>query len=137
MKSAIPPSLRLVAAFSEKFAACLVLLAGFLLASCTIKPEAREKSGGSQPVNKVAGLNNSELDASQASGIVKADEFNNQATGTEAPVNGGELVMQLRSEPNTLNVLVPDAYSMYIDNYLYDGLLRQNPETYKWEPALA
>ncbi|HLT22003.1 MAG TPA: ABC transporter substrate-binding protein [Bacteriovoracaceae bacterium] len=44
----------------------------------------------------------------------------------------------LGGEPTTLSPLSgSDAYTSAVHEYLFEGLLRNNPDTYEWEPALA
>ena len=119
--------------------ACLwVALSAGLLVSCTLRPELGEKSGSEDkssgsPVKKVSAPADIQI-----IGKVKIDEFNDRATGKAVPTNGGQLVLQLNAEPNSLNVWTSmDAYSAEVDSYIYNTLLRQDPETFQWEGSLA
>jgi len=71
-------------------------------------------------------------------GKVKADELNDLATGQEVPVQGGQVTVQFLSEPDSLNPFTDNsAVNHYINEYIFSSLLRQNPETFEWEPSLA
>ena len=74
----------------------------------------------------------------QMIGTVKVDEFNNRATDNEVPTQGGQVVIRFNAEPDSLNVWTDNsAYSGYIVGYVYNALLRRDPETYEWEGSLA
>ena len=104
-----------------------------LLSSCSLKPEADSFNSRRGEIKKIA-----DPGTIQIVGAVKKDEFNDAATGNEVPVNGGQLVIQVSAEPNSLNVFTDNsAYSSEIGSYLYNSLLRQDPETFKWEGSLA
>ncbi|MBI4465496.1 MAG: hypothetical protein HY647_12390 [Acidobacteria bacterium] len=71
-------------------------------------------------------------------GKVKIDEFNDQAIGKEAPTRAGQLVVAFAAEPQSLNTWTDNsAVTQYIAGYLYNSLLRRDPETYVWEGSLA
>ncbi|OFV99191.1 MAG: hypothetical protein A3F68_00615 [Acidobacteria bacterium RIFCSPLOWO2_12_FULL_54_10] len=77
-------------------------------------------------------------DAMQMTGLVKMDEFNDQASTKDAPVQGGQIVVAFSAEPDTLNPLTDNsAVNSYINSYIFSALLRQDPETYEWEGSLA
>ena len=112
----------------------LLLLIG-LFSSCSLKPADVSERSGSEGANihKIA----APADFSVI-GHVKIDEFNDLAKGSERPSDGGQIVVQLPAEPNSLNVFTStDAYSSQIDDYIYNTLLRRDPETYEWEGSLA
>ena len=116
---------------------CLSALCAAMLVSCSLDPQALEpvaSEPGSRSVVPVAAG-----DTGSLAGEVKADEFNDQATGNETPVQGGQIIMRFNAEPDTLNTWLStaDAYTQYISEYIHDSLLRQNKETFEWEPGLA
>jgi peptide/nickel transport system substrate-binding protein len=114
---------------------CAIVCAATLL-SCSFDPSAVEpvtESSSSTAVRPVAARGSGDL-----SGEVKADEFNDLATGNETPVQGGQVVVQFLSEPDSLNPLTDNsAVNSYITDYIFSTLLRRNPETFEWEPSLA
>ena len=117
--------------------ACGMVLFAAVTVSCSLKPSAgageveiQASSGDTRNVVRPAD--------SQIIGKLKIDEFNDQATAKETPANGGQIVVQLSSEPNSLNVIASnDGYSGEITDYLYNSLLRRDPETFQWEGSLA
>ena len=111
-----------------------VLVAALLLSGCTLKPDSRETSARPGVVRKSAAAASAE-----ATGRVKTDAFNDQATGNELPADGGQIIVRFNAEPDTLNdwLSTSDAYSQIISSYLFNSLLRQNPETFAWEPSVA
>lgn len=76
-------------------------------------------------------------DQIQLEGRVPTDKFNDQATGSESPVTGGRLVIRFSAEPDNLSFIDNSAYSSYVAGYLYNSLLRRDPETFLWEGSLA
>jgi len=122
--------------------ACVVALIPLLLAafsvSCSLPPQerssgsaARESSSASQAAANPAN--------SQIVDKIKVDAFNDQATGREVPADGGQIVVRFNAEPDTLNDWLSsgDAYSQIIASYIFNSLLRQDPETYEWGPGVA
>ncbi|MBI4459136.1 MAG: hypothetical protein HY648_03625 [Acidobacteria bacterium] len=91
---------------------------------------AREREAGAKKVAAAGEV--------QMIGKVKVDEFNDLATGQETPSKGGQLVIAFGAEPNSLNPWTDNsAYSGYINGYVFNSLLRRDPETYEWEGSLA
>ena len=119
---------------SPCLALCLALLAAVSL-SCSLEqggPGETGSAGGSG--SNVAAPGDFEM-----TGMVAVDEFNDQATGNEVPRKGGQVVIRYGAEPDSLNFLLSasGAYSQYISGYVYNSLLRQDPETFEWEGSLA
>ena len=113
---------------------CLALLAAVSF-SCTLEQDRRNETGSEGGTgSRIAAPGDFEM-----AGMVKADEFNDQATGNEVPRKGGQIVMRFNAEPGALNYYLEtgDAYTQYIASYLHNSLLRQNPETFEWEGSLA
>ena len=113
-----------------------VLCAATML-SCSLDPRSLEpvssESGTMGTVTQVAARGVGDL-----SGEVKADEYNDLATENEAPVQGGQVVVQFLSEPDSLNPFTDSsAVTQYIGEYIFSSLLRINPETFEWEGSLA
>src|SRR5687767_8297616 len=109
-----------------------------LLASCSLSPDARNSSETSGTTASSVIKSASAPTEVLKIGAVKADAFNDEATGDETPVDGGQIVVRFNAEPPTMNTwLQPDAYAQYISEYVHNYLLRLNPETYEWEPSLA
>ena len=58
--------------------------------------------------------------------------------GNDKAPKGGTFLLNLGGEPTTLNPLNSiDQYSTNVQNYILEGLLTRNDDTYDWEPALA
>ena len=113
---------------------CLALLATVSL-SCSLEQGGPNDAGsGAATGSRVAAPGDFEI-----TGKVAVDEFNDHATGNEVPRKGGQVVIRYGAEPDTLNFLLSSsgAYAQYISGYLYNSLLRQDPETYEWEGSLA
>lgn len=54
------------------------------------------------------------------------------------PVDGDWLIVHLGAEPGTLNpITATDAYSGRVNDYIYESLLRRDPETLELVPVLA
>src|SRR5579885_523826 len=119
--------------WTEKLALALLAALVVFLCGCTLKESEAESTGSHVTAASTAATQT----VSQEIGKIKIDAFNDQATGKDVPSVGGRIIAQLRAEPDSLNVLVPDAQSAQVDGYIYDSLLRQDPETFKWEPSLA
>ena len=106
--------------------------------SCSLDPKALRTAASDgdsarNSVKKVAAAGDVQM-----IGKVKVDEFNDLATGKDVPARGGQVVIHFPAEPNSLNVWTDNsAYSSYITGYLYNALLRRDPETYQWEGSLA
>ncbi|MBI2817533.1 MAG: hypothetical protein HYX72_11395 [Acidobacteria bacterium] len=115
-------------------AAAAVAIFAALLSSCTLNPETAGNGARRQDGQKKS-MNPAEF---QLIGKVKVDEFNDVPMANETPANGGQIVVRLPAEPNSLNVWTSnDAYSSEVNSYVYNALLRRDPETYKWEGSLA
>lgn len=115
---------------------CFLLLAIFFT-SCSLDPEryAPRSSEGS-PTSTIKPV--SSADGSDLSRTVKMDEFNDQATGTEIPTKGGQVVVQFLAEPDKLNSYLDNsAVANYITEYIYSSLIKKNKETFEWQPDLA
>ena len=113
---------------------CLALLAAFSF-SCTLEQGGRNEAGSEEGTgSRIAAPGDFEM-----AGMVKADEFNDQATENEVPRKGGQIVMRFNAEPDSLNMWLSGsgAYSQYITGYIYNSLLRRDPETFEWEGSLA
>jgi peptide/nickel transport system substrate-binding protein len=112
------------------------LIGACFLASCTLKPSMLESSGEHENrIKTVAAA----VDV-QTGSKSKLDAFNDQATSRDLPADGGQLVVSFNAEPDTLNDVLSNAdeYAQIIsENYVHASLLRQNPETFDYEPALA
>jgi peptide/nickel transport system substrate-binding protein len=116
-------------------AGLLVALAAGLLVSCSLQPQQfAGKSGSPQsPVKKVAAPADIQI-----IGKVKVDEFNDLATGKETPTTGGQIVVPPNAEPNSLNTYTDNSSATQeISGYIFNSLLRQDPETFQWEGSLA
>ncbi|HWP84224.1 MAG TPA: ABC transporter substrate-binding protein, partial [Terriglobia bacterium] len=112
------------------------LVLSLLLASCSLNPPEQRAARPSQ--RSSAALRNASADRFQLTGAVKADAFNDLATGREAPRDGGQLVIRVRAEPDSVNPWTDNSlYSGYVTGLIYNSLLRQNPETFEWEGSLA
>ncbi|MBI2820038.1 MAG: hypothetical protein HYX73_08670 [Acidobacteria bacterium] len=115
------------------------VLSGFLV-SCSLNPEvlgteraASKANAKTESVNK-----NPSADNFQIIGRMKVDEFNDLATGEDTPRDGGQLVLQVRAEPDSVNAWTDNSlYSSYVTGLIYNSLLRQDPETFEWEGSLA
>ncbi len=58
--------------------------------------------------------------------------------GNEKAPQGGTFLYNLGIEPTTLNPITgTDLYNQTVLNYVLDGLMTRNYETYGWDPALA
>ena len=113
---------------------CLALLAAFSF-SCTLEQGGRNEAGSEEGTgSRIAAPGDFEM-----AGMVKADEFNDQATENEVPRKSGQIVMRFNQEPDSLNMWLSGsgAYSQYITGYIYNSLLRLDPETFEWEGSLA
>src|SRR5262249_30706028 len=111
-----------------------LVLAGFLTA-CSLNPEARGTDADRAGALSATTI----LKTPELSGKVRADEFNDQATGKDIPADGGQLVVRFNAEPQTLSpwLSTADTYSSYISTEnIYDTLLWQNRETFELEPNL-
>ena len=113
------------------------VLCAATLTSCSLDPRALEpvasESGTVGAVTRVAATSGLDL-----AGEVKADEYNDLATGNETPVQGGQVVVQFLSEPDSLNPFTDSsAVNTYINDYVFSSLIRQNRETFEWEASLA
>lgn len=116
-------------------ATLLTVFLAALLVSCALQPEDVRGRSRSQEKSLQQSVVPADL---QLIGKVKVDQFNDQAPASEVPTNGGQIVIHLPAEPNSLNVWTSsDAYSAEIDDYIYNSLLRRDPETYEWEGSLA
>lgn len=119
----------------------LAALCAATLLSCSFDPKAldtadSERASAHSVVRNVAAPAPGDL---QLVGKVKADEFNDLATGKEVPAQGGQVIVRFNAEPDTLNTWLStsDAYAQYIAGYIHNSLLRQDPETYEWQGSLA
>ena len=116
----------------------LAVLGSATLLSCsldqrTLDTASSEGASAGAPVRRVGAPGDFEL-----VGKVKADEFNDLATDQEVPVQGGQIVVRLNAEPDSLNYWIAgDMYSFIITSYIHTSLLRQDPETFEWEGSLA
>ena len=74
-----------------------------------------------------------------ATGKIVADAGNPRAKGPAGqPVDGDWITVRFNSEPKVLNPITSsDAVQTYIMQYVNEGLARQNPETFEWEPHIA
>jgi peptide/nickel transport system substrate-binding protein len=60
------------------------------------------------------------------------------ASAENGPVDGGWLITHMPAEPGTLNPITStDAYASEINGYIYESLIRRDPETMKLVPELA
>jgi len=116
-----------------------LVLAAALLVSCSLHRDAREISGTSDhrdgvPVKSVAAPADIQL-----IGKVKVDEFNDQLATPAVPRTGGQIVIEADAEPNSLNTYTDNsAITQDISGaYIFNSLLRRDPETFQWEPSLA
>jgi len=75
----------------------------------------------------------------QLQGAIPADVGNPRAAKNPGEkVTGDWISIRFNSEPKTLNSIVEtSAVEQYIGTYLREGLARQNPETFAYEPHLA
>jgi len=116
----------------------VIALSSFLV-SCSLDPAtlASESAAASAPA--VSNNSGSPGDNFQLIGKVKVDEFNDQATGKEVPGDGGQIILRFNAEPDTLSwwLSTGDSYSQIVSKYIHTTLLRQNLETFEWEPGLA
>jgi peptide/nickel transport system substrate-binding protein len=114
-----------------------VLILSGSLVSCSLPPEA---AGSAASVDVATGsAGNQPTDGNlNLSGKIRADAFNDSATGKEMPRQSGQVVVGYSVEPKSLNYWLESTTASHdIDRYIYDSLLRQNPETFEWEPNLA
>jgi peptide/nickel transport system substrate-binding protein len=119
------------------FTLSALVLAG-LLTACSLSPEARGTDGSAADRAVDSAAKTGSSDQPPASGKKKPDEFNDEATGKEVPVKGGQIVVGFPVEPHSLNFWLESTTASHdIDRYIFDTLLRQNPETFEWEPNLA
>ncbi len=72
-------------------------------------------------------------------GKLPADVGNAHATAKPSqPTTGDTLTIRFNSEPKVLNSITESsAVQTYIVQYVHEGLARQNPETFEYEPHLA
>ena len=70
---------------------------------------------------------------------VKVDAFNSIAnSSSHKPVPGDQIHFRLGSEPPILSNFLDNSYiTSLINSYIFDSLLRKNPETLQYEPSLA
>lgn len=69
--------------------------------------------------------------------VVIVSLFNLSAYAQKRP-QGGTYTIAIGAEPTTLNPInSSDAYSTMVQNYIVEGLLQKNLDTWEWEPALA
>lgn len=75
----------------------------------------------------------------QLAGKVPADVGNEYAKAHPGePTTGDWVIIRFNAEPQSLNpVTETSAYQQYISSYVNEGLLRQNPETFEFEPHIA
>ena len=115
-----------------------VILLCSLLLSCSLNPADRGAEPGAAGSTSLSLKKNRADGEFQLIGKVKVDEFNDRATGKEIPRDGGQLVIQVRAEPDSVNPYTDNSlYSDYVGGLLYNSLLRQDPETFEWEGSLA
>src|SRR3989304_10464419 len=115
------------------------VLSGFLV-SCSLNPEVlgTERAASNANAKAEAVNKNPSADNFQIIGKLKVDEFNDLATGEDTPRDGGQLVVQVRAEPDSVNAWTDNSlYSSYVTGLIYNSLLRQDPETIEWEGSLA
>jgi peptide/nickel transport system substrate-binding protein len=106
-----------------------------LLSSCTLSPERSAQDSSSDLRQETSQTTPA---ASDLTGAVKVDAFNDRATGNEVPKKGGSVVLQFLSEPDSLNSFTDNsAVTQYISEYVFSSLLRRNWETFEYEPSLA
>ena len=122
-----------------KLCACLGLLlytaATFFSLACSLDHSQTHLSASSNTaaVRKVAAPGEIEM-----IGKVKVDEFNDLAAAEQTPLQGGQVIIRFNSEPDSLNSWTDNsAVNSYINGYIYNSLLRRDPETYEWEGSLA
>ncbi|MEI8380093.1 MAG: ABC transporter substrate-binding protein [Planctomycetota bacterium] len=72
-------------------------------------------------------------------GKIPADVGNKHATDKASePTSGDTLTVRFPSEPKVLNPITESsAVQTYIGVYFHEGLARQNPETFEYEPHMA
>jgi len=75
----------------------------------------------------------------QLTGALPADVGNQHAANKPSePTTGDTLTVRFNSEPKVLNSITESsAVQTYISVYVHEGLARQNPETFEYEPHLA
>lgn len=75
----------------------------------------------------------------QLIGKIPADVGNPLAEKTSQPADGDTLTIRFNSEPKVLNPIIENsAVKTYIClNQVQEGLARQNPETFEFEPSIA
>jgi peptide/nickel transport system substrate-binding protein len=114
-----------------------IAMSASLFSSCSLSPEARNasESGSASSARRTT----SAPATIPKIGEVKADVFNDEATGRETPVDGGQIVVRFNAEPDTLSwwLSTGDQYSQNVSSYVHTTLLRQNQETFEFEPGLA
>ncbi len=110
-----------------------------MASGCSWKPEAPDPAKVQDPASATRTKKVAAPGELQMVGKVKTDEFNDLATGKEIPTKGGQVVVRFNAEPQTLGtwLATADSYSQIINSYLYNSLLRQDPETFEWEGSVA
>jgi peptide/nickel transport system substrate-binding protein len=74
----------------------------------------------------------------QLKGEVPADVGNPRAKTEKEKANGDAAVVLMNSEPKTMNPITENSAVMrYMMEYVTEGLARQNPETFEFEPHMA
>ena len=113
------------------------VLSGFLV-SCSLNPEVLGAERAASNAKAEAVSMNPSVDDFQVIGKLNVDEFNDLATGEDTPRDGGQLVLQVRAEPDSVNAWTDNSlYSSYVTGLIYNSLLRQDPETFEWEGSVA
>ena len=70
--------------------------------------------------------------------VLPAQSADAPNVSTERPQDGDWLIMHLGADPPTLNLITAtDASASEINDYIYDPLIRRDPRTLEWVPALA
>ena len=114
-----------------------IVLSSFLV-SCSLDPATLASESAAASAAAVSNNSGSPGDNFQLIGKVKVDEFNDQATGKGIPRDGGQLIVQVRAEPDSVNPYTDNSlYSTYVTSLVNNTLLRQDPETFEWEGSLA
>ncbi|MGH9783816.1 MAG: hypothetical protein ACRD88_06480, partial [Terriglobia bacterium] len=119
------------------------MLCAATLTSCSLEQRPLDTASSERATAGAAVSKTTAPGAFELAGAVKADEFNDRATGQEVPAEGGQIILRFNAEPDTLNTWLStaDAYTQYIAGagigYIHESLLRLNKETFEWEPSLA